>query len=225
LYVDENENVIIEKVYEEAVRRAKKNDPNSNCDFERIQQLVTEHTETKRQRLYAAKETITAVQAETEGIFKPGSGRRVYLGTNDDGPIQGLDMAVEGTGRWSHITHVDFKNPVGTKIVAEQKKNNQPIPESTAAIAKDNIKIKKTAKDTVKKMKGQIAHWTNQTKYSKVPGIIKNPDLPKSPDNILMIVDLFDVPEFEKAELKREMIAAAEGKIKNMIFLNDKKNI
>jgi putative ribosome biogenesis GTPase RsgA len=74
-------------------------------------------------------------------------------------------------------------------------------------------------------MKGQIAHWTNQTKYSQVPGIVKNPDLPKSPDNILMIVDLFDVPEFEKAELKREMIAAAEGKIKNMIFLNDKKNI
>ena len=40
-----------------------------------------------------------------------------------------------------------------------------------------------------------------------------------------MIVDLFDVPEFEKAELKREMMAAAEGKIKNMIFLNDEKNI
>jgi hypothetical protein len=223
LYVDDDKNVIIEKVYEEAVRRAKKIDPSSDCDFERIQQLVTEHTENdKDQRIYAAKETITAVQAEAEGIFKRGSGRRVNLGYNKDGPIQGLDMAVEGTGRWSHITHVDFKNPVGEKIRAKQDDSPKPIPESTAAIPKRKIK---EIKENIKKMKGQIKFWTNETKYSTVPGIVKNPDLPKSPDNILMIIDLFDVPEPEKAEMKREMMAAAEGKIKNMIFLNDEKNI
>lgn len=116
LYVDETEEVLIDKVYKEAVRRGKKNNPNYDVDFERINQLVTAHVEKKRDRRDAAKETITSVQAETEGILKPGSGQRVYLGRNKKGRIQGLDMIAEGVGKWSHITHIDFKNPVGTKI-------------------------------------------------------------------------------------------------------------
>lgn len=121
LYLDEDDEVIMDKVYQEAMRRAQKIDPNSNYTFERIQQLVTENVQTKKQRRHGAKETITAIQAETEGILKRGSSRRINLGTNKKGPIQGLDMGVEGVGKWSHITHIDIKNPVGTKIRARQK--------------------------------------------------------------------------------------------------------
>lgn len=74
-------------------------------------------------------------------------------------------------------------------------------------------------------MRGQLNYWTDERKYTQVENLIKNPDLPKSKDNVLIVVDLFDVPEFEKQQMKQEMLAAAEGKIKNIIFLNDKKNI
>ena len=121
----------------------------------------------------------------------------------DYGPnVTGLDYVVEGLGEFAHITHVEGKGPVSSSI--------QP-----------KLTLVKQAKKFVDRVNYQKDFWSNETAVKeKIPHINPDADLPKSPDNVLALYDLWDVGTPEKS-IVNNAITAFSGNDTNLIFLNN----
>ncbi len=125
--------------------------------------------------------------------------------------VSGPDFKVVGRGKFSHITYLEIKNPVGSAI--EQASRNA----SDLLLQGENIG---------RKIVRQQKNWSTPSYYQdkqKFPNINLNESFPKSPNNMLGVVDTFDVPKFEKTiiadSIKDQLFNPS------YIFMNIKKNI
>ena len=121
----------------------------------------------------------------------------------DYGPnVTGLDFVVEGLGEFNHITHVEVKGAVSSSI--------RPKPT-----------LVKQAKKYVNRVNYQKIFWSDETEVKgKIPHINPDADLPKSPDNVLGLYDLWDVGTPEKSTVSNA-ITALSGNDTNLIFLSN----
>jgi hypothetical protein len=108
---------------------------------------------------------------------------------------------VEGLGNFQSVTHVEIKNPVGSAIkIANGQKGS---------IAKQG-----------KKIVYQQNFWSNTTKTSELENINPTASLPQSANNILGVVDNFDVPSSEKAFMEASVLKGSQNNT-NITFLNN----
>jgi hypothetical protein len=80
---------------------------NWSCEFEKFKSLAMENGKWMKT---SAREAITVLHGEMLGFYK--NSERVYYGKGVYGP----DFKVTGQGEYSHVTHVEVKNPVGSDI-------------------------------------------------------------------------------------------------------------
>ena len=126
----------------------------------------------------SAHEAISALHGEILGFYT-NTRKKNYV----DG-IKGPDFVVVGLGKFSYITHLENKNPVESAI---KKALGQ------------FISLFKQGKDIGSKILYQQDFWSNVEKTSQIENLNKNSLIPQSPDNMLGIVDTYDVPDFEKS--------------------------
>jgi len=98
--------------------------------------------------------------------------------------VYGPDFKVTGQGVYSHVIHVEVKNPVGSDI--EKASRN-----GYSDLVKQGNKIG----DNLSK---QQSKWSNATFRATLSNIDPNAVFPQSPPNTLGLVDEFDVPISEK---------------------------
>jgi hypothetical protein len=167
-----------------------------DCSFDRFKELATECGETKEN---GVREAITILQGEMQGYYT--NARREDYGQD----IKGPDFIVEGLGNFQSITHVEIKNPVGSaiKIASGQK----------GSIAKQGKKIGA-------KIVYQQNFWSNTAETSELENINPTASLPQSTNNILGLVDNFDVPSSEKAFMEASVLKGSQNNT-NIIFLNN----
>ena len=192
-----NGKVDLPLAYLEVNRRASViGNENFDCSFQRFKDLATECGTSKPSTV---REAITILEGEMHGYYK--NARRVYYGPDVKGP----DFAVEGLGKFAHITHTDAKGGVGSSI--------QPTPS-----------INKKAKKYVARINYQKDFWPNGTAVKeKIPHIRPDAYLPKFRDNFLAVYDLWDVQTSEKSEMSNAIIAYS-GNDSNFIILNKHTN-
>jgi hypothetical protein len=90
------------------------------------------------------------------------------------------------------------------------------------------IKIANGQKESVakqgKKIGAKIVYqenfWSNTTKTSELENLNPTASLPQSPNNILGIVDNFDVPSSEKAFMEASVLKGSQNNT-NITFLNN----
>ena len=166
---------------------------NFDCSFERFEGLATECSESDTG---STREAITILEGEMRGYYR--NARRHDYGPN----VTGLDFVVEGLGEFDHITHVEVKGAVSSSI--------RPKPT-----------LVKQAKKYVNRVNYQKNFWSDQTAVKeKIPHINPDADLPKSPNNVLTLYDLWDVGTPEKS-IVNNAITAFSGNDTNLIFLNN----
>jgi hypothetical protein len=166
------------------------------CSLERFKALATENGELTST---TAREAITILQGEMHGYYT--NARREDYGRNVKGP----DFIVEGLGNFQSVTHVEIKNPVGSAIkIANGQKGS---------IAKQGKKIGA-------KIVYQQNFWSNTTKTSELENINPTASLPQSTNNILGVVDNFDVPSSEKAFMEASVLKGSQNNT-NITFLNN----
>ena len=137
------------------------------------------------------------------GYYK--NARRVDYGNG----IKGPDYAVDGIGEFDHITHVEIKGAVGSAIDMAQGRDGN---------------LWKQGKELSKKALWQKKFWSNKTRTDQIPGIRPDTSLPQSPNNILTVADLYDVPNMEKSIIN-DAITNFSKNDTNIIFLNNNTNI
>ena len=120
--------------------------------------------------------------------------------------IQGPDFIVERLGEFQNITYVEVKNPVGSAI---KMANGQK-----GSIAKQG-----------KKIGAKIIYQQNyqSNKTSELEDLNTTALLPQSPNNMLGVVDNFDVPSIEKAFMEASVLKGSQNNT-NIIFLNNNYN-
>lgn len=197
-----NGKVDLQQCYDEAVRRARSMDcSNWNCDFKRFQSLATENgqvTET------SAREAITVLNGEMLGFYE--NAERVFYGKGVTGP----DFKVTGKGVYSHVTHVEIKNPVGS-IIEKASCNGY------SDLVKQGNKIgDKLSKQQIK--------WSNENFRKSLSNIDLNAPFPQDPANVLGLVDEFDVPISEKS-IVQNAIQTNCVNASSVIFINNQTNI
>jgi len=166
---------------------------NFDCSFERFKNLATECGDPDTG---TTRDAISVLEGEMRGYYK--NARREDYGPN----VEGLDFVVEGLGKFDHITHVEVKGAVSSSI--------QPKPT-----------LVKQAKKYVNRVNYQKNFWSDETAVKeKIPHINPDADLPKSPDNLLALYDLWDVGTPEKS-IVNNAITAFSGNDTNLIFLNN----
>jgi hypothetical protein len=166
------------------------------CSFERFKDLATENGDVTST---TAREAITILQGEMQGYYT--NAVREDYGLNVKGP----DFIVEGLGKFENITHVEVKNPVGSAIkIANGQKGS---------IAKQGKKIGA-------KIVYQQNFWSNTTKTSELENLNPIASLPASSNNILGVVDNFDVPSSEKAFMEASVLKGSQNNT-NITFLNN----
>ena len=92
--------------------------------------------------------------------------------------VKGIDFKVEGQNEYADITHVETKNPVGQTI----RVNENMSPD-----------MRKAGRSLGKKSRWQKKFWSNPEKYATLPNVDLEATFPESPQNILTVVDLYDV--------------------------------
>jgi hypothetical protein len=196
-----NGKVDLRKAFNEVNRRASEiGCKNFGCSFERFEGLATENGKINAQ---SVREAISALQGEMLGYYT--ETERIDYGTNINGP----DFKVKGLGDFEHITHLEQKNPVGSAI---KKANNQ------------SPSISKQGKKIGAKIIYQKNFWSDKTKTSQLESLNPNAPLPESPDNMLGLIDNFDVPVSEKSLMEGAIINASKNDT-NLIFINNNTNI
>jgi len=166
---------------------------NFDCSFERFKGLATECGETDTG---STREAISILEGEMRGYYR--NARREDYGTD----VTGLDFVVEGLGEFDNITHVEVKGAVSSSI--------RPKPT-----------LVKQAKKYVNRVNYQKNFWSDETAVKeKIPHINPDADLPKSPDTVLGLYDLWDVGTPEKSTVNNA-ITALSGSDTNFIFLNN----
>ena len=169
---------------------------NFDCSFERFKNLATKGGETNTG---STRDAISVLEGEMRGYYR--NAHREDYGPN----VTGLDFIVKGLGEFDQITHVEVKGVVSSSI--------RPKPT-----------LIKQAKKYVKRIKYQRDFWSNKTKVNEgITHIRLNAGLPKSPDHVLALYDLWDVGIPEKSTLSNA-ITAFSGNDTNRIFLNNNIN-
>ncbi len=120
------------------------------------------------------------------------------------------DFRVTGKGKYSHVTHVEVKNPVGSNI---EKVANEGVSD----IVKQGNKIGRKVSDQQKK-------WSDPTFRETLSNINPNAVFPQSPAYLLGLVDEFDVPISEK-RIVQDAIENTCTNSSNVVFLNNDTNI
>lgn len=176
-----NGKVDLQKCYEEVNRRASEMDCNDfECTFERFRALATENGVTTDT---SAREAITVLQGEMEGLYT-NSVRENY-----GNGIYGPDFKVTGKGKYSHITHAEVKNPVGSEIEKAARNGYTDI-------------VKQGNKIGDKLSKQQIK-WSNATFIKTLKNINPKAKFPQTPSNTLGLVDEFDVQITKKVIVQK----------------------
>lgn len=189
--------VDLQRAFDEVNRRAAMiNCGNFDCSFERFKGLATECGNSTPSII---REAITILEGEMRGYYK--NARREDYGPN----VTGIDFVVEGLGKFDNITHVEVKGAVSSSI--------QPKPT-----------LVKQAKKSVERVKYQKDFWSNKTKVNLViPHIKPDANLPKSPDNVLALYDLWDVGTPEKSTVSNAITSFSVNDT-NFVILNNQTN-
>lgn len=197
----ENGKVNLREAFNEVNRRASEMGcENFECSFERFKELATECGEIDDRH---AREAITILHGEMQGYYK--NARRIDYGLN----VKSIDFRVDGLGKFANITHAEAKNAVGSGIqIADGFEAN----------------IWKQGRSIGKKSVWQKNFWSNTTRTIEVPNIKPDADLPESVNNILTVVDVFDVPTSEKERMGSAINSGAKNDT-NLIILNNNTNI
>jgi hypothetical protein len=184
----------LQQAFDEVNRRASViGCENFYCSFERFKGLATECGEPDTG---STREAITIFEGEMRGYYR--NARREDYGTD----VTGLDFVVEGLGEFDNITHVEVKSAVSSSI--------RPKPT-----------LVKQAKKYVNRVNYQKNFWSDETPVKeKIPHINPDANLPKSPNNVLVLYDLWDVGTPEKSTVSNS-ITALSGSDTNFIFLNN----
>ena len=190
-FMDVNENIDLDKAYQEVQRRARFS-PNFNCSRARFDELVVE---CGRITSDSVRGTITGLQLEADGVIK--NLRRDPIAQAMG--FFGADFLADGP---DGTTHLEIKGPVGQQI----KLANDQRPS-----------IAKQAKKIAKKITYQTNLWTNDN--STAAGQI-TPVPNQDPKKILVVTDLFDVPNPEKAVMQQAITSHLTGQ-ENTIFINN----
>ena len=135
-------------------------------------QLYRNWLKNKNQDLQLLK-AITILNGEMLGKYS--NSHRLDYGEG----VKGIDFRVDGQNEYAHITHVEAKNPVGQTIRVNENMNPN---------MRDN------GRALGQKSRWQKNFWSNPERYSTLPNVNLEADFPESPQNILTLVDLYDVP-------------------------------
>nr|YP_010472455.1 hypothetical protein N4L43_pgp054 [Pleurosigma intermedium]UVG42066.1 hypothetical protein [Pleurosigma intermedium] len=189
-----NGNIDLQRAFDEVNCRASViGYENFDCSFKRFKDLAVKCGNCIT---LTTREAITFLEGEMRGYYK--NSRHEDYGPN----VTGLDFVVEGLGEFDHITHVEIKGAVSSKI--QQKPT-----------------LIKQAKKFVKRMEYQKDFWSNKAKVNEIiPHIRPDAYLPESPNNVLGLYDLWDVGTPEKSTISTA-ITAFSGDDRNLIFLNN----
>jgi hypothetical protein len=197
-----NGKVDLHKCYDEVMRRSESlHCENWSCDFERFKSLAMENGRVDEN---SAREAITVLTGEMLGLYR--NAEREYYGKGVYGP----DFKVIGQGEYSHVTHVEVKNPVGSDI--EKASRN-----GYSDIVKQGNKIG----DKISK---QQSKWSNATFRASLSNLDPNAAFPQSPANTLGLVDEFDLPISEKMIVQNAVENNCTN-TSNVIFINNETNI
>jgi len=197
-----NGKVDLRKCYDEVMRRSKSlHCENWSCEFERFKSLAMENGRVDEN---SAREAITVLNGEMLGFYR--NAEREYYGKGVYGP----DFKVIGQGEYSHATHVEVKNPVGSDI--EKASRN-----GYSDIVKQGNKIGD-------KLSKQQSKWSNATFRASLSNLDPNASFPQSPANTLGLVDEFDVPISEKMIVQNAVENNCTN-TSNVIFINNETNI
>jgi hypothetical protein len=162
----------------------------NECSIEKFKNLARDpRSNIPMYNRVSIDEARTAVQAELQNIIiEPSRPNKLEARLVD------LDYKVRGPGL---LTHVDIKQPVGTKTL---KKQNQTI--------------------TVEEM----AYKIGQNIFDQKQKFIGLKNGPVTSQNVGHIVDLCYVPKNEKAIVKKNVLSGAkdQGSDSGIIFVNDK---
>lgn len=193
-FVKKDGSIDLQQAFDEVNRRASViGCGNFDCSFGRFEGLATECGEPD---IGSTREAITILEGEMRGYYR--NARRQDYGPN----VTSLDFVVGGLGEFDHITHVEVKGAVSSSI--------RPKPT-----------LVKQAKKYVNRVNYQKNFWSDETAVKeKIPHINPDADLPKSPDNVLALYDLWDVETLEKS-IVNNAITAFSGNDTNLIFLNN----
>ena len=195
-----NGKVDLHKCLNEVNRRASEiGCTNFECSIERFRALATENGKLTN---ITAREAITILQGEMHGYYT--NARREDYGLYGLN-VTGLDFVVAGLGEFENITHVEVKNPVGSAIKIANGQNGS---------------INKQGKKIGAKLVSQQNYWSNTTETSELENLNPTASFPQSPNNVLGVVDNFDVPSSEKAFMEASVLKGSQNNT-NIIFLNN----
>ena len=190
----------LHQCHDEVLRRAAAlGCENFECSFERFKRLATEVGKIDEN---SAREAISALNGEMLGYYS--DTERVDYGKG----IKGPDFKVVGQGKYAHVTHVEIKNPVGSEI---EKQNT-----GTSDLLVQGGKIGRA-------ISRQQNIWSNYTRIQQLPHVNLNTPFPKNPENLLGLVDAFDVPRSEKTIIENSVINSSTNS-STIVFINHKKN-
>ena len=190
------------KCYDEVMRRSKSLDcDNWSCEFERFKSLAMENGRVDEN---SAREAITVLHGEMLGFYK--NSERVYYGNGVNGP----DFKVIGQVEYSHVTHVEVKNPVGSDIEKASRNGYSDIVNQGNKIGD--------------KLSKQQSKWSNATFRASLRNLDPHVAFPQSPANTLGLVDEFDVPISEKMIVQNAVENNCTN-TSNVIFINNQTNI
>ena len=198
-----NGKIDLQKAFQEVQRRIFEmgRSKNYNCAFNRFQALATENG---RITISSTKEAITIIQGELYGYYA--NARRLFYGPGINGP----DFGVMGLGQYKDVTHVDVKNPVGTRIRIANGQDSDLFEQG------ESIGLKFLA---------QRERWSNPEVTSKVPHVDPAASFPTQGNNYLGLFDCFDVPVGEKPLIQAAIMGSLGDDIRNVIFMNNDTNI
>ena len=197
-----NGKVDLRKCYDEVMRRSKSlHCENWSCEFERFKSLAMENGRVDEN---SAREAITVLNGEMLGFYR--NAEREYYGKGVYGP----DFKVIGQGEYSHVSHVEVKNPVGSDI-------EKAYCNGYSDIVKQGNKIGD-------KLSKQQSKWSNATFRASLSNLDPNASFPQSPANTLGLVDEFDVPISEKMIVQNAVENNCTN-TSNVIFINNETNL
>jgi hypothetical protein len=196
-FLDKDNKPDVDKCLAELDRRAKAlGRTDFKCSPERFLSLAKENGKISPGNV---REAITILEGKMRGFYK--NARRENYGVEVKGP----DFVVEGLGKFRSISHIEVKNPVGSEI----KKSNDQLPS-----------ISRQARQIGRKFNRQQKFWSDLSQASTIKNFDSESFIAKSPDNILALIDCYDVPSGEKKAMQNGIMKGSKNN-PNIIFINN----